>query len=53
MAATLAGSVYLGWHCAVHGYLSIMLVSLIWWGVGWLAARERVPMPATAPAAAE
>lgn len=52
-AAILAGSVYLGWHYAVDGYLSIVLVSLIWWGVGWLAARQREPTPAMAPAPAE
>src|SRR5690606_4200634 len=30
-AAILLGSVYLGWHYAVDGYLSIAVVTLIWW----------------------
>jgi hypothetical protein len=28
------GSVYLGWHYAVDGYVSIALVSVIWWSLG-------------------
>jgi hypothetical protein len=31
---TLLGSVALGWHYAVDGYASIILVPLIWWLVG-------------------
>jgi hypothetical protein len=34
---TLVGSVLLGWHYAVDGYVSILLVPLIW----WLAGRVR------------
>lgn len=41
--ATQVGSVYLGWHYAIDGYLSILLVPLIWWAAGrfvnWYAAR--------------
>lgn len=28
------GSVHLGWHYAVDGYLGALLMALIWWGVG-------------------
>jgi hypothetical protein len=35
--AVLAGSVALGWHYAIDGYASILLVPLIW----WLAGRVR------------
>jgi membrane-associated phospholipid phosphatase len=36
-AIILIGSVHLGWHYAVDGYLSIALTGLIWWAVGrWL-----------------
>lgn len=30
----LVGSVYLGWHYAIDGYISLLLVPLIWWGAG-------------------
>lgn len=36
----LAGSVYFGFHYAVDGYLSIAVVSLMWWGVGKALARR-------------
>jgi hypothetical protein len=42
VAAILAGSVYLGWHYAVDGYLSIILVSVIWCATGRLAARNAI-----------
>lgn len=35
----LLGSVHLGWHYAVDGYLAIALTLPIWWGCGWLAQR--------------
>lgn len=34
-AAILIGSVHLGWHYAVDGYLSILTTVLIWKGLGW------------------
>lgn len=34
-------SVYLGWHYAIDGYVSIAVVSFIWWGVGRLLQRAR------------
>ncbi|WP_051326496.1 phosphatase PAP2 family protein [Aliagarivorans taiwanensis] len=33
------GSVYLGWHYALDGYLSIMTTSLLWWVSGCLVRR--------------
>lgn len=34
-AAILIGSVHLGWHYAVDGYVSILTTLLLWWGVGY------------------
>jgi hypothetical protein len=34
VVAILIGSVYLAWHYALDGYVSIAVVSLIWWGTG-------------------
>jgi len=34
VAIILLGSVYLGWHYAVDGYVSIAAVGAIWWSVG-------------------
>ena len=43
------GSVHLGWHYAVDGYLAAALVWLIWTAVGWLVERtsdsEFEPLP--------
>ncbi|TIW95374.1 MAG: hypothetical protein E5V59_12350 [Mesorhizobium sp.] len=35
-ALIMYGSVYTGWHYAVDGYVSIIVVSVIWWGTGRL-----------------
>jgi hypothetical protein len=35
----LFGSVFLGWHYAIDGYLSIAVVSLIWWTMGRILSR--------------
>jgi hypothetical protein len=34
----MVGSVYLGWHYAVDGYVSTIGTTLIWWGVGAVLA---------------
>jgi len=39
VALILVGSVYLGWHYAIDGYVSIAAVSLIWWATGRLERR--------------
>jgi hypothetical protein len=41
LGAILVGSVYLGWHYAIDGYVSIAVVGLIWLGVDRLC-RGRV-----------
>lgn len=38
----LFGSVYLGWHYAIDGYASILLVSLIWRATAWRATRSHL-----------
>jgi len=41
-AFILIGSVHLGWHYAIDGYVSIVATLLIWYGVGWLLNRRAV-----------
>jgi hypothetical protein len=50
--AILFGSVYTGWHYAMDGYASIILVSVIWWATGrnWSRAPSRQTMPDALPA---
>lgn len=39
------GSVYLSWHYAIDGYVSVILVSVIWWLAGKYVSRAQ-PAPA-------
>lgn len=39
-AVVLVGSVHLGWHYAVDGYVSIVATLAIWWAVGALFSRN-------------
>lgn len=39
-AMILYGSVYTGWHYAVDGYASIIVVSMIWWVTGRLVREQ-------------
>jgi hypothetical protein len=42
----LLGSVHLGWHYAVDGYVSAALTVLLWRSVGWALSHERaLPCP--------
>jgi hypothetical protein len=41
-AATLIGSVHLGWHYAIDGYAGILGAYVIWRAVGWLLGRPAV-----------
>ena len=44
VALILLGSVYLGWHYAIDGYVSIVVVFVVWWLVGRMVTRsEEVP----------
>lgn len=51
-AAILFGSVYTGWHYALDGYASIIVVSVIWWATGrsWSRTPSRQTMPDALPA---
>jgi hypothetical protein len=40
-AIILIGSVYLGWHYALDGYVSIIVVVLLWWASNRLVGRSR------------
>jgi hypothetical protein len=39
-ALIFLGSIQLGWHYAIDGYVAAAGTALIWWGVGWLLARD-------------
>jgi hypothetical protein len=39
-AVIMLGSVHLGWHYAVDGYISIVLTLLLWRTVGWALGRD-------------
>jgi hypothetical protein len=41
-AVILVGSVHLGWHYAIDGYVAAAAAWLIWYGVGWLLDRRVV-----------
>ena len=41
----LVGSVHLGWHYAIDGYVSIIAVLVIWRAAGWWARRGLEPAP--------
>lgn len=51
LAATLVGSVHLGWHYAVDGYASMVAVAGLWWAAGPLTDRffrwAQIPTPET------
>lgn len=46
LAMIMIGSVHLGWHYAIDGYVSIIAVLLMWRAAGWWAARSAAPAPA-------
>jgi hypothetical protein len=41
----MVGSVHLGWHYALDGYVSVLCALLIWWASGWIVRRfMRLPV---------
>lgn len=46
----LIGSVYLGWHYAIDGYVSMGVVCLIWWTAGRLTRQRQPPARNVVPA---
>jgi hypothetical protein len=49
LALILVGSVHLGWHYAIDGYVSILAVLLIWRAAGWWVSRSQSPAPVPVP----
>lgn len=49
----LLGSVHLGWHYAVDGYLATIVSALIWYAVGWIFQPRAVRLPAAPEPARE
>lgn len=41
-AFIMIGSVHLGWHYAIDGYVGILCTVVIWFGVGWVLDRPAV-----------
>ncbi|MER8645783.1 phosphatase PAP2 family protein [Mesorhizobium sp. M1252] len=41
VAAIMLGSVYFSWHYAIDGYVSIILIWLIWRGTGEFAGAKQ------------
>lgn len=40
VTVVLAGSVHLGWHYAIDGYLSVAVICMAWWATGRMLARS-------------
>ena len=51
--AILIGSVHLGWHYALDGYVSVVVTYLIWLIVGRFTGRDDVPAPQQSTAACQ
>ncbi|MDM9628771.1 phosphatase PAP2 family protein [Rhizobium sp. S152] len=45
VAIILVSSVYLGWHYAIDGYVSVVVVGLCHFGLKWLMSEERRRVP--------
>jgi hypothetical protein len=51
LALILVGSVHLGWHYAIDGYVSILAVLFIWRVAGWWASPSESPALVAVPSA--
>lgn len=50
-ALVMVGSVRLGWHYAIDGYVSIVVTAGLWWLAGWWVDQRSSKYPSPSPSA--